>query len=114
MGLQRGKLGNKRSNRWPSVRANHLQRQPVCQACGGKKKLQVHHMRPFEYHPDLDLTESNLITLCEDPSRNCHFHHGHALDWKAFNPHVAQDARQFLQRIKRRKYGVKPGLGTMP
>ena len=44
------------------------------------------------------------MTLCEEPSRNCHHWFGHSLDWKAFNPHCREDAALEAKRIQERKY----------
>ena len=66
-----------RSGKWPAVRAHHLVKEPCCAWCGGTVKLQVHHIRPFHLYPQLELDDSNLITLCEDPKHNCHLLIGH-------------------------------------
>ena len=58
-------IGVMRSDQWPKVRKTHLASHPTCELCGGEKKLEVHHMRPFHLHPELELEPSNLITLCE-------------------------------------------------
>lgn len=87
--------GHRRSPRWRSVRAEHLRKQPECQACGGTEKLQAHHIAPFHLHPELELAPGNLITLCEKRGRDCHFHFGHFHNWSLFNPVVIQDAAQY-------------------
>jgi 5-methylcytosine-specific restriction protein A len=66
-----------RSPHWSTVRKRHLEKFPTCAVCGGNVKLQVHHRHPFHLHPELELEESNLITLCEAPGRNCHLIFGH-------------------------------------
>ena len=88
-----------RSGKWPAVRAAHLKRQPACAACGQTKELNVHHRIPFHVDPSLELSPENLITLCEHSPQSCHYHFGHcALSWKAFNPHVVEDAATFQMR----------------
>ena len=99
--------GHRRSPHWEAARAKHLRRESVCQACGGTQKLQVHHKRPFHLHPELELEDSNLITLCEKRSRDCHFHFGHFFNWSWFNPSVVEDAARFRQeREEARKRAV--------
>jgi 5-methylcytosine-specific restriction endonuclease McrA len=95
---------SKRSRHWPTARRAHLQKQPLCAGCGGDTHLQVHHCKPFHLHPALELKETNLITLCEKPSRDCHYRLGHEFDWKAFNPHVRRDADLSLRRVRGRRY----------
>jgi len=34
---------NERSPHWPSVKKDKLYAQSTCEACGGTKRLQVHH-----------------------------------------------------------------------
>lgn len=93
-----------RSPHWEKVRHDFAVLHPTCAACGGKSKLQVHHCKPFHIHPELELEPTNLITLCEDPERLCHHRIGHAWDWKAYNPHVRDDADESLDRVNKRKY----------
>ncbi|HEX5442543.1 MAG TPA: HNH endonuclease [Pirellulales bacterium] len=85
------------------MRRAHLRRQPSCQACGGKARLNVHHIRPFHLHRELELTRSNLITLCEGAVVNCHLLFGHLRDWKSFNTTVRADAARWLKKIAHRK-----------
>jgi len=86
--------GAKRSSHWPSVRKLFLADEPECAACGGAKKLEVHHKKPFHLQPDLELDPKNLITLCEAGTGgiNCHLAIGHLGDFKKFNPNVEDDA----------------------
>lgn len=89
-----------RSPHWPKVRAEYLAKHPTCEACGGKTDLNVHHCLPYHLRHDLELEPRNLITLCR-------VHHewiGHSGNWKAYNPHVREDAALMLKRIKERKY----------
>jgi hypothetical protein len=83
-----------RSPHWPAVRRAHLEKHPTCSACGGKRLLQVHHMRPFHLEPALELDPRNLITLCT--WKLCHFELGHGDDWTAFNPKVIEHAHTAL------------------
>lgn len=92
-----------RSSRWPRVRREFLSEHPVCACCGGKKLLNVHHVKPFHINPELELDPSNLITLCEGSNGlNCHLWVGHAGDWKAWNILVRADAEQFGNMLHKR------------
>lgn len=97
-------LGLSRSGHWPVIRKQHLEKNPTCAVCGGKDKLEVHHMRPFHLHPDLELELSNLITLCESEKNgiNCHLLMGHLGNFKSFNIHVVEDADTWNKKILHR------------
>lgn len=94
--------GRRRSSRWPATRKKHLLSYPFCAACGTKKYLEVHHVRPFHLFPELELDPANLMTLCESTSHNCHLMFGHLLDWSCWSPSVREDAAAFLERIRTR------------
>lgn len=83
--------GGERSPEWPKVEKEHLSKFPTCAACGSTKHLNVHHMKPFHLHPELELDPNNLITLCMD--NDCHLYIGHGDDFKAYNPNVLTDAK---------------------
>lgn len=100
----------RRSSQWPSVRAIILKEQKVCAACGAKKKLEVHHIKPFHLFPDLELSASNLIVLCEGAGCNCHFTFGHLLNWKSYNPSVIDDAEAFRSAVQNRPISSPRGL----
>ena len=89
-----------RSSHWRIVRKEHLAQFPTCQACGAKWLLNVHHMRPFHLHPELELDLANLITLCM--VNECHLLIGHGDDFKAYNPDVAADAASVLAAADRK------------
>jgi hypothetical protein len=98
-------LAKPRSPHWAKVRDEHLEKNPNCAGCGGRSHLNVHHKKPFHLHPDLELEPTNLITLCEEPSRMCHYHFGHnSLSWACYNPHVEEDATLFAKRRQEAKY----------
>lgn len=89
------KHGTDRSPQWPRVAKEHLSREPACVACGHRgEELQVHHIKPFHLHPDLELDPDNLITLCEVEGREHHLHLGHLDEWESFNVHVRADAKR--------------------
>lgn len=95
-------VGAARSSHWSKVRKAHLELEKDCQVCGSVENLQVHHIKPFHLFPDLELEQSNLITLCEGKSRNCHLLFGHLLNWHSYNVSVRDDAKQWNQKIKNR------------
>jgi 5-methylcytosine-specific restriction protein A len=94
--------GVPRSHEWPKVRAEHLIKEPVCQVCGNKEHLNVHHKKPFHLFPTLELIDTNLITLCEGPAVNCHFFIGHLREWSAYNPDVDVDVAIWREKIAKR------------
>lgn len=83
-----------RSSEWGSVRDVHLEEFGECAACGSKKNLQVHHIKPFHLHPELELDPTNLITLCMD-EWDCHLNLGHGGSFRAYNPNIVTDATEF-------------------
>lgn len=95
--------GAKRSPEWPKVRKAHLAKFPTCAMCGTKNKLEVHHIKPFHLHPELELEPSNLITLCESKvDANCHLLFGHLGNFKSLNATVIHDAKAWNEKIKDR------------
>lgn len=87
-----------RSSRWPTVRAAHLKSHPTCAACGGKSKLEVHHILPVHVYPNRELDTENLITLCD--KRGCHFAFGHLYDWKSWNAGVVGCVDGWLRLVR--------------
>jgi 5-methylcytosine-specific restriction endonuclease McrA len=88
-------IGAPRSGQWPRVRREHLARQPVCQACGRSKDLEVHHIHPL-HQGGQELDPANLITLCGDP---CHIVHGHLMSWLKTNPDVVADCQRYRAKV---------------
>lgn len=100
--------GATRSSQWPRVRAAHLEKQPTCAICGGTKKLNVHHIRPFHLHPELELEPTNLITLCEgagDGNHHLTFGHFDSYQYK-YNPNIIADAAQMLPKMSAKEWPV--------
>jgi hypothetical protein len=88
--------GHKRSPEWPRVEREHRLREPACVACGYQGTgIQVHHIRPFHLHPQLELDPNNLITLCEIKGRDHHLLLGHLDEWESYNVHVRDDVKHF-------------------
>ena len=67
-------LGAVRSSKWPAVRKKHLEEHPVCAICGSTKRIEVHHIIPFNIDPTKELDPNNIITLCESGKNGitCH------------------------------------------
>lgn len=91
-----------RSPEWPKVREEYLKQHPICEACGGTENIEAHHKRPYHLFPELELDPLNLITLCEKPAHDCHFHFGHLLNWLAYNPMVVDDSGHYLSEVRGR------------
>jgi len=91
-----------RSNQWPKIRNAHLAINPNCAVCEGKEDLNVHHIKPFHLHPELELEPTNLVTLCECEKHgvNCHLLIGHIGNFKNINPHVTEDVAIWNERLK--------------
>jgi 5-methylcytosine-specific restriction enzyme A len=108
MDVAKGKKpsGAMRSPKWEGVRKKFLAKNPVCAACGETKSLEVHHIKPFHLHPEFELDETNLITLCEVASNGvvCHMNVGHNGDYKSWNVDVVVDAKRMLYRVQNRPY----------
>lgn len=92
--------GQKRSSRWPVIRREHLIFHPVCECCGGKKNLEVHHIKPFHLFSEFELEEDNLVTLCE--KKSCHISMGHLYSFKSYNPDIKSDIKAWREKVERR------------
>jgi hypothetical protein len=91
--------GRERSPHWGSVAKEHLRREPACVVCGYKgRKRQVHHIKPFHLHPDLELDPHNLITLCSARGKEHHLLLGHLGAWDSYNEHIRADAKHFYRK----------------
>ena len=83
-----------RSSKWPAVREAWLKDHPKCAFKGcDRGPLEVHHVKPFHEHPELELDRTNFITLCRDEKVNHHLYVGHDGNFKNSNPNVREDAR---------------------
>lgn len=91
-----------RSSKWRGVRATHLKDHPCCVVCGGTKSLNVHHIKPFHTHPELELDSNNLITLCECKLHgiNCHLLVGHLGNFKRINPDSVIDVVIWNEKLR--------------
>lgn len=95
-----GKPLSVRSSKWESVRKHHILANPLCAACGGSIKPQVHHIKPFHLYRELELEPTNLITLCEHGKTECHLKIGHLGNFKRENINVVADAAASLLLVK--------------
>jgi hypothetical protein len=68
--------------------------------------LEGHHIKPFHLFPELEMDESNWITLI----RPWHFYLGHLRNWHYWNPEVVTMADQ-LRRLFGKFRGI---LGDKP
>lgn len=96
-------LGSRtRSSKWTSVRRNFLKKHPQCAVCGSTQNLNVHHIKPYHQHPELELEENNLITLCENYKKgvHCHLFVGHLGDYRKINPTCVEDAQFWNSKLK--------------
>jgi len=91
-----------RSSRWPEVRDVFIKTHAECSACGGKRHLQVHHIRPFHLDPKDELDSENLITLCMGRDE-CHLEIGHGGNFANYNPHVVASAKEYRTNPKARE-----------
>lgn len=96
-------LGRVRSSKWATVRKHHIVKNPTCAVCGGTEKAEVHHIKPFHEYPELELTPTNLITLCESKSHGvvCHLFVGHLGNYKNSNPEVVEDAKAWRDKLNK-------------
>ncbi len=88
-----------RSGQWKTIEKHFKEANDTCAACGSKKRLQVHHIKPFRSYPELELDPTNLITLCMSKNQ-CHLFIGHGNNWKCFNENVVDDSNLILSSPK--------------
>ncbi len=88
-----------RSPKWPALRRKILLRHPTCEACGGIRDLEVHHICPVHIDRSRELDPRNCIVLCMESLQEDHWfvgHRGHS--WSDWNPTVRADAAKCLLR----------------
>lgn len=97
--------GIPRAKEWPKLRGKWLKHYPRCALCGGKEKITVHHIRPFHLHPELELDNTNLITLCEGKKVvNCHLVFGHFGNFRTkYNANVKEMVNIWRPRLMSKK-----------
>lgn len=100
-GTEKQKLcGSARSPKWPEFRKNFLKGKS-CAVCGGVDMLELHHIKPFHLHPELELDPNNVLPLCESQKNGvtCHLFIGHLGNYKSINPDVIEDARLWSHKM---------------
>lgn len=78
----------------------------ACARCGGKDKVQCHHIEPFHLHHywpsrfpiDREMDPANWLPLCMGDWR-CHLEAGHAGDFSMWVPDVAANCLAEAKRI---------------
>lgn len=97
----KSKLAERRSSGWSTVRKAFLKENPCCAMCGGTKKLEVHHIVPFNVDPSKELEHSNLLTLCEAKKFgvSCHLFFGHLGNFRRSNDEVRKDCELWNNRL---------------
>ena len=92
---------NKRSSTWRKTRNNFLKEFPTCFNCGGTKKVEVHHIVPFNVAPDIEEDFDNLMTLCRGGKSyiNCHQYIGHVGNFRKYNKTAEKDALYWLKKL---------------
>jgi hypothetical protein len=95
-------FGAERSPKWRDVRREHITKNPTCAVCGRVSTLlepnQVHHIKVFWKHPELECEPTNLITLC----RIHHLEWGHYFSFRSWNENVVKETEEFRNKIKNR------------
>jgi 5-methylcytosine-specific restriction endonuclease McrA len=89
-----------RNSEWPKLRRRFKKRYPECAVCGKVSSgcNVVHHIKPYQWYPELELDEDNLIVLC----KSHHLTFGHLMQWASYNLDVRKDADEWNSRIKER------------
>jgi 5-methylcytosine-specific restriction endonuclease McrA len=88
------------SHRWKKLRLEHLQKEPVCQACGRAGDLEVHHIIPVNFNEHRQFDPNNLITLCASP---CHLTFGHLMCYHCYNKDVRKMTADYRKAVEKRK-----------
>ena len=96
----RGNLfGAARSSQWSQTKRDFEILHPkICPVCGTKKKIELHHLKPFHLSPELENDFNNLMWGCRDH----HYFVYHLMSWKSFNINAKEDAKVWLEKIKNR------------
>jgi hypothetical protein len=88
-----------RASAWRALRAEHLKKEPECQACGRRTNLDVHHVIPVSFNPGRECDPENLITLCSSP---CHIVFGHFMCYHCYNKDVRRMVADYRRAMKHR------------
>lgn len=88
-----------RSPAWRALRNRHLREHPECAVCGSRNDVVPHHVVPFHVDPSRELDPTNLLTLCEGRTFNCHLFFGHLRRWDRYNASVVEDAATWRRKV---------------
>ena len=102
--------GHARSPHWHAFKQAFLKKNPACVVCGRRTGLEVHHILPYHLHPERELDETNVVTLCRIKT-DCHLTFGHAGDFSGYNPDVLTDAKLWSDKFKSSRALAKAGRG---
>ena len=105
------KVKKRRHPKWKAVRDAFVKGKK-CVICGSLTNLQVHHKKPFNLFPELELEENNLMVLCENDSKNCHFTFGHLFNWSTYNHDIDNTVNYFQILIKTAKMNATLDKGV--
>jgi len=86
--------------RLKTLRAQHLEKEPECAACGRRANLEVHHIIPVSFDKSREFDPNNLITLCATP---CHFAFGHFFCYHCYNKDVRKMTAEFKKAMRTRR-----------
>lgn len=86
-------FGSPRSSEWSKFRNKHIK--DKCEVCGAKFFLEAHHIKPFYLYPELELEETNLVTLC----RKHHLEWAHFFSWSRYNPEI----KEWITKVNKSK-----------
>lgn len=89
----------RRSPSWPRLEKKYLLNNSKCAFCGATNNLHVHHKKPFHLYPELELDESNLITLCMDVNE-CHLKIGHGNNFKLYFAQIDEALSEYRNNQK--------------
>lgn len=92
-----------RSDEWPAARKWHLRAEPDCQVCRTRRDVEVHHVVPVHLDKALELSPTNLLTLC----RPHHLLFGHLGAWASWNADVRRDVEEWREKIEERPFADK-------
>lgn len=99
-----------RSSDWVNIRKQHIKQHPFCIACNSIRNLEVHHVKPYQIHPELELEPSNLVTLC----KTHHLVFGHLTDYHSWNENVIEDCQWYLKKVLNKPSVQKKELYRKP
>jgi 5-methylcytosine-specific restriction endonuclease McrA len=97
----KGKPIAKRSSKWRAFRKRYIENHPACALCGSYVAVEVHHIQPFNIAPELELDETNCISLCEYKKFgvNCHLLFGHHGNYRKINKDVLADVASWRLKL---------------